>query len=379
MYLASGSRGKLRQARGFARMRPSVVCLMCIVGTPGVAGTQADPEALEKLAQDGVLFQPGSAQELAAAPTFKAYLLEKDPYADFLTPDEYAQFKTVQGEEYAGIGMELERDGTGSIRCYPDQGGAAARAGVAAGDELIAMDGHPVHGSALPTLAALAAGAAGSSLVIDIARQDRQVKRLAIVRRHLNGPSVVEKGYGTRTVVRIASFTPNTRQELEFVLANRRSNDPLILDLRGNRGGDLNAAIDCAMLFVNAGDTVVSVRGKHGVQPYLSSTPRRPQPQPVFLWQDAGTASAAELFIAALTENRCGISIGKKSFGKGTKQDLTVLRSGSVLIFTTGYLLTPSGKEIDGHGLAPDRAVAGSGTGATEYLHEVNLISRRPD
>src|ERR1022692_556201 len=118
MYLAGASRGILRQAQRFARMGPSVACLMCIVGTPSVAGTQADPEALEKLAQDGVFFLPGSTQDLAAAPTFKAYLLEKDPYADFLTPDEYVQFKKVRQEEYAGIGMELERDETGSIRCY---------------------------------------------------------------------------------------------------------------------------------------------------------------------------------------------------------------------------------------------------------------------
>jgi carboxyl-terminal processing protease len=359
----------------FARMGPSVACLLCIVGTPGVAGTQADPEALEKLAQDGVFFPPESARDLAAAPTFKAYLLKKDPYADFLTPDEFAQFKKVREEEYAGIGMELERDRTGSIRCYPDPGGPAARAGVAAGDELIAMNGRPVQGSALPTLVALASGTPGSSLVIDIAKKDRRVKRLVIVRRHLNGPSVVEKGYGTRTVVSIASFTPNTRQELEFLLANRRTADPLILDLRGNRGGDLNSAIDCAMLFLNAGDTVVSVRGKHDIHPYLSSTPGRPRPQPVYLWQDAGTASAAEVFIAALTENRRGTSIGKKTFGKGTKQDLAVLRSGSVLIFTTGYLLTPSATEIDGHGLAPDDAVPGGGTHATEYLHEVNRLA----
>jgi carboxyl-terminal processing protease len=351
---------------------------MCIVGTPSVAGTQADPEALEKLAQDGVFFLPGSTQDLAAAPTFKAYLLEKDPYADFLTPDEYVQFKKVRQEEYAGIGMELERDETGSIRCYPDPGGPAARAGVVAGDQLIAMDGHPVRGSALPTLVALAAGTAGSSLVIDIARKDRRVQRFVIVRRHLAGPSVAERRYGTRSVVRIASFTPNTRQELEFILADRGSADPLILDLRGNRGGDLNSAIDCAMLFLNAGDMVVSVRGKHGVHPYFSSTPRRPRPQRVFLWQDAGTASAAEVFIAALTENRCGTSIGKKTFGKGTKQDVTVLRGGSALIFTTGYLLTPSGKEIDGHGLAPDAAVPGVGTAATEYLHEVKRLSLSP-
>jgi carboxyl-terminal processing protease len=359
----------------FAGIGPSVAWLLCIVATPGIAATQADPEALEKLAQDGVFFLPESARDLAAASTFKAYLLKKDPYADFLTADEYAQFKQVRGEEYAGIGMELERDPAGSIHCYPDPGGPAARAGVAAGDELIAMNDHPVRGAALPTLVALAAGTAGSSLVIDVAKTDRHVKRLVIVRRHLTGPSVIEKGYGTRTVVRIASFTPNTRQELEFLLAHRGPADPLILDLRGNRGGDLNSAIDCAMLFLNAGDTVVSVRGKHDIHPYLSSTPRRPQPQPVYLWQDAGTASAAEVFIAALTENRCGVSIGKKTFGKGTKQDLAVLRSGSVLIFTTGYLLTPSGKEIDGHGLAPDDVVPGAGTEARDYLHEVNRLA----
>lgn len=341
----------------------------------GAALLQHDPDAVERLLKDGVFFGPGTAREVAQAPAFKPYLLEKDRYADFLTREEYQQFRRAQHERFAGMGMELERDSSGRILCYPDAQGPAAQAGVAAGDQLIAIDGHPVQGLALPTVVALAAGKAGSAATIDVATP-RGPGQLMVIRRHATGPSVLEVRYGSHLVIRIASFTPNTRQELEFALAKSRDVDPLILDLRGNRGGDFNSAIDCAMLFLKKGDTVASVRGKRGTRHYLSLIDPRPHSSSVYLFQDEGSASAAEAFIAALTENRCAVSIGRKTFGKGTRQEVFRLKSGAALIVTTGYLLTPDGREIDQHGLAPDHAVAASG-GTAAFLDAVNRLSAK--
>jgi carboxyl-terminal processing protease len=341
----------------------------------GAALMQHDPDAVERLLKDGVYFGPGTAREVASAAAFMPYLLEKDRYADFLTRDEYLQFRRAQHERFAGIGMELERDASGRILCYPDATGPAAQAGLAAGDQLVAIDGQPVAGLALPTVVALAAGKAGSAVTIDVATP-RGPGQLIVIRRHANGPSVLEARYGPHLAVRIASFTPNTRQELEFALAKSRAIDPLILDLRGNPGGDFNSAIDCAMLFLKKGDTVASVRGKRGTRRYLSLIDPRPHSSSVYVWQDEGSASAAEAFIAALTENRCAVSIGRTTFGKGTRQEVFRLKSGAALIATTGYLLTPDGREIDQHGLAPDHAVAAAG-GTAAFLDAVNRLSAK--
>jgi len=343
---------------------------------PGTARAPLDPEAIDKMESVGLFFAPGGVHNISTIASFKAYLLERDPYADFLTRDEYLQFKRAQGESYAGIGVELERGGDGTVLCYPDPAGPAEAAGVSPGDTLLAIDGQPTQGRPLPSLLALAAGAAGSPLVIDVAGKDRRVRRLSILRTAAIGPSVTERQYGEHSVVRIAAFTPNTRQELEFILSSRQMPEPLILDLRGNRGGDLNAAIDAAMLFLKRGETVVSVRGKAGVRPYLSTVARAPYPGTAFLWQDPGTASSAEVFIAALTDNDHGVSIGKKTFGKGTRQDLIELGSGAVLILTTGYLLTPRGRDIDGRGLAPGTLLSGAGTDK-QYLDAVSRLLPR--
>jgi carboxyl-terminal processing protease len=311
---------------------------------------------------NGLYFSPGAVPNFSTIEAFKAYLIDRDPYADFLTRDEYLQFKNAQGERYAGIGLEIERDRSGTVLCFPDPAGPAANAGVLAGDTLLSIDGRPARGRPLPTLVAWAAGTPGSQIVIDVATQDKRARRVAIVRRSVVGPSVTDRQYGPRDVVRIASFTPNTRQELEFILSNRHTAAPLIVDLRGNRGGDLNAAIDSAMLFLKRGELVALVREKKAIHRYVSTLERPPYPGTPFLWQDSGTASSAELFIAALTDNGRGVSVGQKTFGKGTKQDLIELGSGAVLIVTTGYLLTPGGKDIEGHGLAPGAEVSGTGT-----------------
>jgi carboxyl-terminal processing protease len=341
---------------------------------PGISAAPVDSEVIEKLETNGLFFSSGAVPHFSTIEAFKVYLIDKDPYADFLTRDEYLQFKNAQGERYAGIGLEIERDRSGAVLCFPDPAGPAANAGVSAGDALVAIDGRPVQRLPLPTLVAWAAGTAGSEIVIDVATQNKGARRITIVRRSVTGPSVTDRNYGVSKVVRIASFTPNTRQELAFILSTRHSPAPLIVDLRGNRGGDLNAAIDSAMLFLKRGAVVASVREKKVIHRYVSTLEQPLYPGASFLWQDSGTASSAELFIAALTDNGRAVSVGQKTFGKGTKQDLFELGSGAVLIVTTGYLLTPGGKEIEGRGLAPGAEVTGAATDQA-YLDAVTRLS----
>ena len=328
------------------------------LSTSGGADMAVDPDALQTLRKQGVNFPPDGVSPSTVA-ALKAYLRNKDAYADYLTRDEFLHFRQVQQEQYAGIGLELERDPRGEVICYPDRRGPAAKAGVVAGDRLVAVEGQSIEGWALPSVVATAAGSPGSALAIEVARGALH-KRFSIIRAQRLGPSVTAQRLGGRVTLRIASFTPSTRQELEFELLHLKPQESLILDLRGNRGGDLNASIDCAMLFLKKGEAVASVRRNDGIHPFVSAITGRWHDRAVLLRQDAETASAAEVFIAALTENRHGTSMGGKSFGKGTEQDLFVLGSGAALIVTTGFLVTPGGHDIDGRGIEANRPLPAS-------------------
>jgi carboxyl-terminal processing protease len=135
--------------------------------------------------------------------------------------------------------------------------------------------------------------------------------------------------------------------------------------------------VDAAMLFLQKGQTIASLQERAGVHSYTSTISRQLPSQPVYLWQDGATASAAEIFIAALTENGRATSLGKTSAGKGTKQDIIELSGGAALFLTTGYLLTPRGRMFDGRGIEPMHAVDGDSADTNDYLDKVRALVRR--
>lgn len=305
----------------------------------------------------------------------KTYLAAKDPFSDFLTPREYTIFKNNSGEEYVGVGLEIERSRTGEILCFPDPAGPAAKAGIAAGDRLITINDLPVRSFSLPTLATMAAGVAGSQVTLEVIKPDGSRKLLAVRREAVTIKTIFKESYRSMPVIHLQRFDSNTKRELDFLLTNWNKAVPLIIDLRGNSGGDFHSAIDSAMLFLKKGENIAFVRGKKERQSYQNNVSRPPFEAPVFLWQDQATASAAEIFIAALTENSHAISIGGRTFGKGTRQDIIELKSGAALILTTGYLQTPRGVEFDGKGIDPTHPI-GSGSQTGAYLDKVNELLR---
>lgn len=292
-----------------------------------------------------------------AASSLKAYLVQKDPYSDFLTPDEYTQFRRAGNQRYAGIGLDIEKRRDGTIIGYPLQKGPAARAGIRPGDQLLAIDGISLHLKSLPAIAALVAGEPGTKVVVEFSNSSGDHRQASIIRVMLAAPAVSEYAFRSTRIIKLPYFTPDTRRELHHLLSNWNNKDPIIIDLRGCGGGDFYAAVDSAMLFLMQGETIVDVRDRFGLRSYSATMSRKPPSSPVFVWQDEFTASAAEIFIAALTENGRAISIGKTSAGKGTRQDIIELQEGGALILTTGYLITPHGTEFEGKGLAPMRRI----------------------
>jgi carboxyl-terminal processing protease len=332
-------------------------------------------EALAHIERDAMFFPPvGNPQEITAS-SLKAYLGQKDPYSDFLTAEEYAKFMEANRGDHAGIGLDIEKRRNGDIICYPVPNGPAARAGIAPGERLLSLDGVATRGKSLPAIVAMAAGKQGAPIVAELENSSGGRRQVSITRAKFSAQAVSEYTLRSRPIIRLASFAPNTRQELDYLISKQRKHDYIIIDLRGCGGGDFYAAVDSAMLFLPKGDEIVSVSGRSGTRAYSATISHKPPAQRIFLWQDEFTASAAEIFIAALTDNDYGISVGTTTAGKGTRQDIIRLHDGAALILTTGYLLTPRGIRFDGYGLKPMHRVEGNAPDDETFLSKTAMLT----
>ena len=348
---------------------------------PGPRQLALYTQAVEHIGRSALFTDGGSAQRIVID-SLKAYLAQRDPYSDVLDASEYAKFRQAGRGAYAGVGMELEKRRSGGVLCYPLPGSPAALAGILPGEQLAAVNGVPASGKSLAALAALITGPAGSALRLEVVGSDGRPRLVSMTRAVVRAKTVSDYRHGPLRIIRLSSFGPDTRRELDYLVSGWNARSPIVIDLRGCGGGDFHAAVDAAMLFLRRGERIVSVQRRSGTRAYANTLARDdPIPQ-VYLWQDGATASAAEVFIAALVENARGISIGTASAGKGTLQEIIPLADGAALLLTTGSLSTPNGRRFDGQGLAPVQALAaGSGTG--DYARQVQgqeaLGPRQPE
>ncbi|SEL11449.1 carboxyl-terminal processing protease [Nitrosovibrio tenuis] len=326
-------------------------------------------EALAHIRQSAVFLRPTESMEDLTASTLKAYLAQEDPYSDFLTSGEYMRFKAAGSQIHAGIGLDIEKQRNGDVICYPLPEGPAARAGVQPGERLLALDGISITGKSIPAVVALAMGQPGTHIILELEDHSGIRRQLTITRSLNSFPAVSEYTHRSIRIIKLTSFTPATRKDLEYMLSDWSKAHPVIVDLRNCGGGDFHAAVDAAMLFLKQGEPIISVKSRSGMQSYSSTIEPISPTQRVFLWQDELTASAAEIFIAALVENGRAASVGRITAGKGTRQDVIELKNGGALILTTGYLVTPRGVQFDGRGLAPTYPVK-QGSANTDYFFD---------
>ena len=341
---------------------------------PGTALPASSPDALAKALRLNTeafnviaarfLFAPDDPLRVSQD-ALNAYLTSLDPWSGYLTRDEYARYRAVNDGGFGGIGMELERLRNGDTICYPQPLGPADKAGIRTGDTLVSIDGAAVRGKPLALVAALVTGREGTPVELVVAGADGAQRSVRVVRAHIDAPDVTESDEGGLHVLKIARFTSGTRSLVTAALKGSDPKKPVVIDLRGCGGGSFYAALDIAMLFLRKGAPIVTVTERGGAHVYVSTrTPDR-GPPPIFIWQDAHTASAAEVLTGALVDNGLAVSIGELSAGKGTRQDVVELADGAALILTTGTLSTPHGLAFDRRGLAPMRPLPHSSDTAT--------------
>jgi len=288
-----------------------------------------------------------------------------DAHTTFLEPEVRTKEKQDLSGRFGGIGARVSKADDGSIVLYPMADLPAAKAGVQASDILIAVDGQTLASDiTVEQAVALVRGEVGSSVALTLRRAgvaDAWV--VEIVREEIPNPSVefrMLEGPAGVGYVRVLLFSDRTDGEVKEALSHLEAQGMLrlVLDLRGNGGGLLNAAIDVGSEFL--GDGVIAYQVSKGALPMELNAKRGGAylEGALVVLIDGGTASASEIVAGALQDRGRARLVGDKSFGKGSVQSVVDLSDGSSLHITSAQWETPNRHQISGQGLTPDAEVA---------------------
>lgn len=288
-----------------------------------------------------------------------------DDYSSFLTRDQLDEvYSQIEGN-FVGLGIELKSNEGELLIVKVISGSPAQRAGLQGGDRIMAVDGRTTADLSTDGAADLLQGPEGSSVTVSILSAGQTATRPVSVRReHVDIPSVdevkiVDAAAGV-AYVRINCFQKTTTRDVDAALwkLHREGMRSLVLDLRGNPGGLLTAAVELVDKFVERG-TIVSTRGRNRQEDfnYAAHKPGTWR-VPLVVLIDGESASASEIFAGAIRDHRRGTIVGQKSYGKGSVQGIFPLnQAGAGVRLTTAMFYSPSGQRISKVGVSPDLEV----------------------
>lgn len=285
------------------------------------------------------------------------YMLE-DPYTEYLSDEDMKDYTNALDGDYVGVGISLTYGSAYPmvLEVLPDS--PAARYGLRANDSILAVNGKDIAGLSLDQVVNQIKGPVGTTVNLTIGRQGVQDFTVAIERAPVHRTTVdyrmLEGGTG---YFAIYSFGSRTAEELRqaLTLAKNEGLEAVILDLRYNGGGYMEAAVDMASLMLKPDLTVTRVKDREGtVETLVSRGSPVIQDLPVAVIVNEFTASAAEVLAGALQDHKIATLVGANTYGKGTVQVIIPLESGGVLKLTKYKYVTPLGQSIDQYGLKPD-------------------------
>ncbi|RLA77063.1 MAG: hypothetical protein DRG30_01260 [Epsilonproteobacteria bacterium] len=307
-------------------------------------------EAMTKISYESIY---ADSQYTIPKDILKNYIYKIDKYGDYFTKNEYEAFKETLSSEYAGVGMVLYQEKRNEkILCIPTKENLI-KGGISRYDELISVDGHAVKERNFYLVSSWIRGRKNSSVVLVIRKSSGELQTVTLERTEQHFYSTKRVIENAIAMIQIIRFTSETPKELQLILHQWPKNIPIVIDLRGNSGGDYFASIQSADLLLPKNTLISSIETTKRHVDYHASSSDTAKGRPIFILQDQFTASAAEVFIAALTQNDRAQSTGKRSFGKGVAQKFIVISNGDALLLTYGKIITPNGKSYHEKGLVP--------------------------
>lgn len=317
-------------------------------------------QVLERIKQAYV--EEVTDEELIEA-AIEGMLTGLDPHSDYLTPEDFTDLRESTSGEFGGLGIEITMDETGFVRVVaPIDDTPAFRAGMQSGDLITQIDETPVKGMTISDAVGLMRGKPGTGLILTVLRDGESGPlEVEIVRDVIKITSVrsrmLEPGYG---YIRISQFQertgPDFEQALEKLHAEADDNlQGVILDLRNNPGGVLQASVDVVDALITEG-LIVYTEGRisNSDSRFVARKKDPSKGVNLVVLINGGSASASEIVAGAVQDHKRGLILGTRSFGKGSVQTILPLDQNHALKLTTARYYTPNGRSIQAQGIEPD-------------------------
>lgn len=286
----------------------------------------------------------------------------KDPYTVYFTAKEANDFTNMLNQTFSGIGAELGQDKDGYIIiATPIAGQPAEKAGLKSQDIITKIDGKSATGISIEEAVTKIRGKEGTKVALEVVRDHKTTLNFTITRGNITIPSVTTKMLdGNIGYIQISSFANDTvslavKAAQDFKSKNVKG---IVLDLRNDGGGLLDAAVRVSSLWLAPGTNIMTEKqGSTVKQNYAALGGDDLHGIPTVILVNSGSASASEITTGALRDNKAAYVIGEKTYGKGVVQQLINFRDGSQLKVTVASWYRPNGQSINHQGITPDKTV----------------------
>lgn len=289
----------------------------------------------------------------------RGMILGLDPHSAYLEPREFETLQQHTSGEFGGLGIEVGME-DGFVRVItPIDDTPAQRAGVKAGDLITKLDDQPVQGLSLNEAVDLMRGKPGTEVMLTIVREgEEKPLEIAVVRDVIQVASVKSRTIDEEyAYIRVSQFQVNSGKEVYKHVERMLEKDikGVVLDLRNNPGGVLQAAVDISDIFLNEG-LIVYTEGRlaESEQRFSATSTTLVPDLPMVVLINGGSASASEIVAGALQDQERAVIMGQPSFGKGSVQTILPLTQDRALKLTTALYYTPDGRSIQAQGIKPD-------------------------
>lgn len=298
----------------------------------------------------------------------------KDPYTAYLGPQDYQEFLGFLQGNLSGVGLRLVMDGDHVVVTSTIPGSPGERSGILAGEKILAVDGHPVAGKSLEQVTFLIRGQPGTTVTLTVLGKQNLSRQIRITRETVQVPSCECKIIpGGIAYIRLYDFNTDTAREVREALNQVAPNSKAVmLDLCGNPGGLLDAAVDVASLFIDSGP-IVKLTERDGITKTLNAKGDTAVGLPLVVLVDRWSASASEIVAGAIKDRGVGLVVGETTYGKGSVQTVLELSNGGALKLTVARYLTPQGKAVDKKGIEPDYWISSH---ADQQAYATGLLNR---